>query len=112
MGHVLMHLNADGAFSLDRSGLLEQPLLEFLDFFKVLRALRVHDEERACGRHSPGKEPNQPAGFQFRLDERCARQDDAKPANGRRKEQDFVTVSRSLTGVAIAQADCLEPDRP
>src|SRR5271157_4060395 len=58
--HVLTHLNGDGAFSRDRSGLLEQPLPEFLDFFKVLRALRVHDEERACGRHSPGKEPNQP----------------------------------------------------
>src|SRR5207253_1970878 len=81
---VLSDLNADGAFSLGRRDLLEQPLLEHLDLFEGLRARRIHDEVRVPRGHTPGKEPNEPAGCQVRFDERCARQGDTEAGDGRR----------------------------
>src|SRR6266404_8634487 len=102
--HVLSGLNGDGVLSLDRSDLLEQPVLERLYFSDGLRARRIHDEVRVPRGHASGKEPNQPPGCQVRFDERCTRQGDAEAGNGRRKEQIFLTVTRSLTGIAIVQA--------
>jgi NAD(P)H-dependent FMN reductase len=97
---------------LARLDLLEQPLLEHLNFSESLRARRIHDEVRVSRGHAPGKEPNQPARFQVRFDERCTRQGDAEAGDSRRKEQILIAVTRSLTGIAIVQADRFEPDRP
>src|SRR6267143_2405957 len=109
---VLPGVGDDGGLSFDRSDLLEQPFLEHLDFSEALRAPRIHDEEGIPRGHAPGKEPNQPAGFQVRCDERCTRQGDTEPRNGRRKQQRLVAVPRSLTGVAVVQANRFKPDGP
>src|SRR6266850_3757743 len=58
------------------------------------------------------EQPNQPAGFQVRCDERCTRQGDTEARNGGRKQQRLVAVPRSLTGVAVVQTDRIEPERP
>src|SRR5207244_11882267 len=64
--HVLSGLNTDDTFSLGRRDLLEQPLLEHLDFCGVFRAGWIHDEVRVpCG-HASGKELKEPAGLQLR----------------------------------------------
>src|SRR5467141_1546627 len=109
---VLTSLSDNGVLSFDRSDLLEQPLLEHLDFSVALRAPRIHDEVRVSCGHAPGKEPNQPAGFQVRCDERCTRQGNTEARNGGRKQQRLVAVPLSLTGVAVVQADRLKPDGP
>src|SRR6266446_5460794 len=109
---VLTSLSDNSVLSFDRSDLLEQPLLEHLDFSEALRARRIHDEVGVPRGHAPGKEPNQPAGFQVRCDERCTRQGDTEARNGGRKQQRLVAVPRSLTGVAVVQADRIEPERP
>src|SRR5258706_8629253 len=94
------------------ASLLEQPLLEQPNFFEGLRAPRIHDEVRILRAHALGKEPNQSAGFQVALDERCTRQGNTEARNGRRKQQRLVAVPRSLAGVAVVQTDRFEPDRP
>src|SRR5258706_10347369 len=109
---VLPGLSEDGVLSFDGSDLLEEPLLEHLNFSQTLGAVRIHDEVRVSRGHAPGKKPNQPAGFQVRCDERCTRQGDTEARNGGRKEQRLVAVPLSLTGVAVVQADRLKPDRP
>src|SRR5438876_526968 len=110
--HVLLGLSDDRVLSFDRSDLLEQPLLEHLDFSEALGARGIHDEVRVSCGHAPGKKPNQPAGFQVGCDERCTRQGDTEARNGGRKQQRLVAVPRSLTGVAVLQADRFEPDGP
>src|SRR5260221_45379 len=109
---VLPGLSEDGVLSFDGSDLLEEPLLEHLNFSQTLGAVRIHDEVRASRGHAPGKKPNQPAGFQVRCDERCTRQGDTEARNGGRKQQRLVAVPLSLTGVAVVQADRLKPDGP
>jgi hypothetical protein len=59
-----------------------------------------------------GKEPNQSAGFQVCLDERCARQGDTDAGNGRREKQRLLAVPRSVTGVAVLQSNRFEPQGP
>src|SRR5437016_8722263 len=102
----------NSSWPLPAASLLEDPLLERLDFSEGLRARRIHDEVRILGAHAMGKEPNQSPGFQVGVDERCARQGDSKAGNGRREKQRLLAVPRSLTGVAVVQSDCFEPQRP
>src|SRR5882672_5590201 len=109
---VLPGLSEDGVLSFDGPDLLEEPLLEHLNFSQTLGAVRIHDEVRVSRGHAPGKKPNQPAGFQVRCDERCTRQGDTEARNGGRKQQRLVAVPLSLIGVAVVQADRLEPDGP
>jgi hypothetical protein len=110
--HFLHGASADSAISLAGSDLLEQPLLESLDFSEGVRARWIHDEVRIVRAHALGKEPHQSAGFQIGLDERCTRQSDTEARNGRWKQQRLLAVPRSLTGVAVVQADRFKPDGP
>src|ERR1700730_2994271 len=100
------------SWPLPAASLLEQPLLERLDFSEGLRAGRIHDEVRILGVHAMGKEPNQSAGFQVGLNEQCARQGDTEARNGRREEHRLLAVPWSLTGVAVVQSDRFEPQGP
>src|SRR5579862_6818183 len=93
--------SANSSWSLPVAHLLEQPRLERLDFCEVFRTGRIHDEVRILGAHAVGKEPNQSAGCQVGLNERCARQGDTEARDGRGKQQCLLAVARPLSGGAV-----------